>query len=414
MARKDAVRKKEDFRIMVLLVQESMRTRDVASIFSVSPKEVTKVLYVGGFRIKELKRKPYISWEEREKIIQKWCEDESKSEKLHSVLHSYNIRFEDFLEHPFSHCYECSKEAVGKVKFTPQQVEEVAELRRQGMTCKAIGLRCGHSPYRVRRMILLHNETSDRPIDFKKERMRRILELIRAGLTIEQVAVALGVTRSTIMNYITRYRRSGKRLPKISKKAHKKDDHKLANLEGISIAIKEGPIWERRKTIAELYRQGMTLEAIGRQYGITRERIRQIIHRFNQLAGNPVSIRPRVSPKVLERREQVVELCRAGKTTRQIAEILGIRQELARWDIIVYNRTAQCPIKFQNVDPRRIADDIREKIIQERQKGATQLSLAKQFGVVQGTIFKILKAAGLTRPRRSAPKKVSPKNRPKT
>jgi len=167
----------------------------------------------------------------------------------------------------------------------------------------------------------------------------------------------------------------------------------------------------RDREIAELRRQGTTLTAIGERYGITRERVRQVVLLFNRLSDNPVDIVKarrlgyQPSPEKLERQNKIVELCRSGLTYQQIADALGIEKKFVFQDLARYNHTAERPLRARREDNRKVTDEVRNCIIRERKKRTTNYALAKRFGVSYGTICRVIKEAGLTRPRRS-PKKV--------
>jgi len=166
-------------------------------------------------------------------------------------------------------------------------------------------------------------------------------------------------------------------------------------------------ISDRDKEIAALRRQGTTLRAIGEQYGITRERVRQVVLLFNKFSDDPVDIIKarrlgyQPSPEKLARQNKVVELCRKGLTYQQIADAMGIEKKYVFQDLARYNHTAGRPLRARREDNRKITDDVRATIIRERKKGTTNYALAKRFDVSYGTICRVIKEAGLTRPRKT-------------
>lgn len=168
---------------------------------------------------------------------------------------------------------------------------------------------------------------------------------------------------------------------------------------------------ERDKEIAELRRKGTTLRAIGQQFGITRERVRQVVLLFNKYSDDPVDIVKarrlghQPSPEKLARQNKVVKLCRTGLTYQQIADTMGIEKKYVFQDLARYNHTAAQPLRARREDNRKITEEVKATIIQERKKGTTNYALAKRFDVSYGTICRVIKEAGLTRPRK-APKRV--------
>ena len=271
----------------VLLIREKGRSRDVASIFSISPAMVYALLKSRGFSLKDLKKMPPLPQKDRSRIIQEFCKDKSNAEALRSTLHSYGVHFEDFLAQPLSNF-------------------------------------------------------------------------------IEQIKT-------------------------------------------ITIKSKRG-ISERDKEIAELRRIGTTLCAIGEQFGITRERVRQVVLLFNKLSDDPVDIVKarrlgyQPSPEKLERQNKIVELCRKGLTYQQIADAMGIEKKFVFQDLARYNHTAEHPLRARREDNRKVTDEVKDRIIRGRKKGITNFALAAQFDVSYGTICRVIKEAGLTRPRRNAKK----------
>jgi len=154
---------------------------------------------------------------------------------------------------------------------------------------------------------------------------------------------------------------------------------------------------ERDKEIAELRRQGKTLSSIGECYGISRERVRQIIRRYNGMSDNPVPKPTRriQRPKTSERREKLVELCqRDCLTYQQIGDALGITKEYAAVLIYEYNRTAEQPLKVCVKGYHGLSDEVRRGIVRERRKGTSIRKLSKRFGVSELAVLKVLGKEG--------------------
>jgi DNA-binding NarL/FixJ family response regulator len=161
-------------------------------------------------------------------------------------------------------------------------------------------------------------------------------------------------------------------------------------------------ISERNKEVAECRRKGMTFGAIGEKYGISRQRVRQIIVRFNIVSENPVDIKAsrvlaaQPSPAIQERRRKVVELCRAGLTYQQMADTMGIEKKYIFQDVARHNRTEKRPLKVRRAEHHKETSEVRKGIIQGHKKGLTHNVLAEQYNISYGTVFRVLKSAGLT------------------
>lgn len=83
----------------------------------------------------------------------------------------------------------------------------------------------------------------------------------------------------------------------------------------------------RNAAIVALYQQGWTLQAIGDQYGVTRERVRQILAQHGVTAAESVAKRPPKLPpwffEAWRRRDR-------GETVRDIARALGHHEHYVR------------------------------------------------------------------------------------
>jgi len=92
--------------------------------------------------------------------------------------------------------------------------------------------------------------------------LARLREASEAGLTIYEAAERARIKVSTARGYSYEH---GIIFPRIEK---------------LKLRIEsEKPATDRERAMAALYQSGMTLEEIGTQYGITRERVRQLISR---------------------------------------------------------------------------------------------------------------------------------------
>lgn len=74
----------------------------------------------------------------------------------------------------------------------------------------------------------------------------------------------------------------------------------------------------RREKIRDLHNNGMTFDAIGRIFGISRQRVHKI---YQDFTGNDSS--PRRNLKA-ERGAEIRKMKSEGKTTKQIADKLGV------------------------------------------------------------------------------------------
>jgi len=158
---------------------------------------------------------------------------------------------------------------------------------------------------------------------------------------------------------------------------------------------------ERDLDIAAMRRSGFMLAAIGNKYDISRERVRQIIVKYNQNnPDNPVSNDiPRAarhtSPRIIERREVVAKMRRSGLSQIEIGKQLNISPAVVKQDIDHYNETAEDPVKHFVVVRRKLSLEDQEKIVDACKKGVFSRVLAEQFGVSVGRICHLSRRAGI-------------------
>jgi DNA-binding CsgD family transcriptional regulator len=87
----------------------------------------------------------------------------------------------------------------------------------------------------------------------------KLTELAAEGLTRDEAAAELGLSYSTVVQYA------------------------IANGIGFSRKRKAHVPTQRTRDMAALYQSGQTLQEIGSQFGVTRERVRQLITKFHGL-----------------------------------------------------------------------------------------------------------------------------------
>ena len=376
-----------------LLIREGIKSCDVASVLSVDQKKVAYLLRTCGFKVAELKNMPPLPQEERRKIIQKFCSDPSKEQKLRLLLDSYGTCLEDFVERPpqnksFNVLRYCADFVFLLIREGIRAYEVASFFAVDPKTLTDLGKLHGHKLTELKHMPPLPQD----------ERQKIIQDFCKKPLNEEKLRSLLDAHSVRFEDFVTQPFR----------KFYGHINCKHANnayMSGARI------LSDRDKEIAELRRNGKTLAAIAQKYGISRKRVRQIILRYNRISDSPIDIKTinRITllptPKQLEHRKKILELCRAGLTYSQIAEALGISKAYAANTIYKYNRTAEHPLNVRKEKNKQgMCDEKKQGIITERKKGKTIHLIAEQFGVSPASVNKLIKKAGLTRPRRS-PKK---------
>lgn len=116
------------------------------------------------------------------------------------------------------------------------------------------------------------------------ERDRRLVELRRAGMTMEEVALKLGTTRSAVIGRSVRLR--GLKFPSIvariererrdrATRATVRRQNELRQIEQLLSAMAAGR--DRDTMIADAADAGVRYRVIGEAIGVTRQRIEQIV-----------------------------------------------------------------------------------------------------------------------------------------
>jgi len=389
--------KPQHINFMVLLIREGVSVRDIAAVFSVSADTLYALGRSRGFRLNKLRKMPPLPPEERSKIIQEFCRHKAATKNLRSLVDSYGICFKDFLEQPLT-----------AFSQTPHALHHHADivflLLREGINAYDIASIFSADSGKIAYLAKSHGfrvvELKQMPPLPQDERHKIIQEFCAKPSNKEKLRSMLKTYNILLEDFIVQ-------------PIQKFDDTVKRDYAHQHNALSARFLSDRDKEIAELRRKGNTLAVIAQNYGISRERVRQLILRYNRISDNPVdneAVKKTTqlpSPEQLERRKKILELCRSGLTYREIAEALGVTKGHAYNTIYDYNRTAEHPLQV-----RRDQDERKEKyrkrreaIVVERKKGKTIHAIAEQLGISCASVNKAVKKAGLTRPRRNPKKK---------
>ena len=427
-----------------LLIRDGIGIRNVAKVFSATVGDVRFFLRSHGILLTELRKMPPLPQDDRSSVIQGFCAKESNLGNLRLVLDTYNIRYDDFVDHSIrTHIergfYETTKST--QKAFTERNAE-IVELRRQGKKLDDIAGQYGITRERVRQIVLRYNRTSDNPVDIGEvtklirqptpeqlKQWAKIVELRQSGMSYQEIADTIGIKRNAVAQCIRTYNDS----VELPWKVPVEDNRYI-----ISDEVREGIIREREngaivsaitkqfgvsaitvnrvlkevgltrpllsardKEIAELALQGKSLTVIAKHLNITHAQVCRAVRRYNRVSDNPIPLTQRLTPLELqERREKILELARSGLTYQEIADVLEIEKHVvSRW-ILQYNSTAEHPVKIAKKN-EETSDEVKSGVIQERKKGTTIAEIAKKFEISTTTVNSLLKKAGLTDPPQS-------------
>ncbi len=142
-------------------------------------------------------------------------------------------------------------------KISPQIVEEMYELYKQGATLKQAGERFGISVGHVSRLFkkasLQTRRAGPRTADYQLE---ELYAAYQEGATLQEVSERFGISKPLMSQLF-----------------------KAAGLKTRTAGRRPQEADPRIAAMHALYERGFTLEEIGDEYGITRERVRQLLNK---------------------------------------------------------------------------------------------------------------------------------------
>ncbi|MDR0520229.1 MAG: hypothetical protein LBH00_00070 [Planctomycetaceae bacterium] len=389
----------QDIELITLMVQEGVPGTKIARLYSTFSSNIYDALYYSGLSIQRIK-KTTMQPEEVDRKLAALCSGE-KLEKVRALIAGGRQR---------------------KVNWNLQDTTLISLLIQEGVPGSVIARLYSVSESAIYQVLycsgLSVRDLKVAPL-LSAEEVDAKVAAVCSGEKLEQVRKLLETGRERKLRRFLLERRktqnSGKEpaVPISEQEAERlfPPGH-LRNFG--TVKIPQPVISERNKDIAELRRSGLTLEEIGRRYGITRERVRTIILRFNAISDNPVDsdqvrlLNPRIT-RISSRREKVVALRRQGMVYKDIAQTMGLTLTTVMADIRKHNITSQEPLPSFAYARRKLTDPVVEKIIEEWKKGTKIQEIAAMAGVTYGSIHRVLKKRGLYRKPHKNRKKASRK-----
>lgn len=155
----------------------------------------------------------------------------------------------------------------------------------------------------------------------------------------------------------------------------------------------------RAVEFAERYHKGDTLDAIGKDYGLTRERVRQVLRKYGV-----ESLGLRQKETTVQARAQIEELAAKGVFVRDIAAKVGVSE------CSVYLHLSRCGIAVPKAPyprkPEYVARDA--QIAADYQAGMKLRDLCAKYGIQAPAIYHALNRQNVSvgrklgRPRKAA------------
>lgn len=157
----------------------------------------------------------------------------------------------------------------------------------------------------------------------KPHTIRLVKEAAASGLTVTEAAVALDMSRVTVAKYAIELGLDFKRGGRVRKvKPIRPHSEKWATLRKRHD--------DRFPTMATLYREGYTLQQIGEQFGVTRERVRQILSKYGDMSAKDGGKHATAVAKK-ERRARLLDgrcIAKHGCTREQLAILIEIGRRM--------------------------------------------------------------------------------------
>ena len=149
---------------------------------------------------------------------------------------------------------------------------------------------------------------------------------------------------------------------------------------------------DRNKTIIKMYQSGHTLQSVADLFGISKERVRQILS-LNRIkdrhnGGKSLNYLQRYSmPEV----KVIVDSYRSGESLSSLSTKFNQFSAYQLRKILEDAQVLRTPEQAKKAHPKRVPDDIRKKIVYLRSVGLTHRELAASFNLSTSGIVKILK-----------------------
>ena len=147
---------------------------------------------------------------------------------------------------------------------------------------------------------------------------------------------------------------------------------------------------DRSIRMAEMYQAGGTLQKIGDEFGVSRERVRQIL-RSESVPS--LGSRPENAPRSIAglNADKVVRLCREGRNVIEIAEAIGDAATNVR---CVLNRHGLKAVrKCKDRDPKTV--EMAFAVAAEYRRGDKCRVIAERHGILTRHVFRLLSIAGV-------------------
>lgn len=177
-------------------------------------------------------------------------------------------------------------------------------------------------------------------------RVRAMYALYGAGATLDEVGARFGVTRARVSQLFSAaglptrrrgWRRANREGRSVANVRATRERHRARGQERAARAREE-----RARKMAAMYSSGATLEDVGRAFGVTRERARQILAAAGVPARGVRGTRALQRDLELRRSEEIVEAYRRSGRVDAVAKELGVSRSVVS-EVVRRERPARPP-----------------------------------------------------------------------
>lgn len=142
--------------------------------------------------------------------------------------------------------------------------------------------------------------------------------------------------------------------------------------------------------IQALLDQGFSQRALAQRLGLTHQAVNRFVHRHGLLSVGLQAYRSRQAEQVAQRRRQVRQLLKDGRTSAQVAALLGTSTATVSMD-----RRALCVSRALKGPEGRTLRGLSRVQVQTRLKDVSRAQLARELGVSSSAVYLFCKKAGL-------------------
>ncbi|CAE6816575.1 hypothetical protein XAC301_32630 [Xanthomonas arboricola pv. corylina] len=142
--------------------------------------------------------------------------------------------------------------------------------------------------------------------------------------------------------------------------------------------------------VQALLNQGLTQRALAERVGVTHQAVSRFVRRHGLLSGGLQAYRSRQADQVAQRRRQVRQLLKEGRTSAEVAARLGVSIAMVSLDRQALG-LGGAPIRSK----QRTLCGLTRGQVQARLKAVSRAQLARELGVSSSAVYRFCKKTGL-------------------